>query len=540
MAVVGGLVANLTLNKRGFDRGLKGARSSITSFATGAMQSIAGVGGALAGLAGITGIGGALTFGVKLAAQAEQAEAQFTTLLGSASAAKTVLADLEKFAASTPFELAGLRDSARVLLAFGFSQDELMDRMQMLGDIAAGTGKPIADFVDIFGKVKASGRTSMEEINRLAERGVPIYRALAETLGKPEKAIRDLVSSGKVGFAELDAALKSTVEQGGLFAGGMQRQSTTVMGLFSTLKDNVAFVLQDLGQALIDSIDLKAVMERSIAMIQTFRTQMVDAIEAVAFGWRNAQDIAQLALIEMQLSLYELVPGTEQVMGEVAGILLGTWDAAAVFFQSWVQNVISGAMEIRNAFEAVFKGIWSALQAVFSGENPLTAFTDSFVETLAQQKNAKSGGNPFTQAIEQFQTTRRSVADGLASEGGLGASLETERDRLLDRIASRERDFAERTAKPPDLGPDAGQQKKDDGDTQEKRDDKPVAALRRGSSEAFSAIFAAMRGGRDDPAKKTAENTKQAAEASKIAAEQIKETNRLLQNGDVQVVGSLL
>jgi tape measure domain-containing protein len=267
MATIGRITANLGLNKRGFDTGLQSAGAGLAKFAG---LAAAGFGAVFAGMKAFD----ALSFGVQLAAEAEAAEVGFATLLGSTEAAKKLLGDLSAFAASTPFEVAGLRDAAKKLLAFGVPAEEIIDRMTMLGDIAAGTGKPLGEFAAIFGKIKATGVAGLEQINQLAERGVPIYSALAKTMGVSESAIRGLAGSGKIGFEEIDAALKSTTAAGGMFAGGMLAQSQTVMGLWSTLKDSVSMVLLDIGRAMMDGFDFKGVLTQGITFADGVRAAM--------------------------------------------------------------------------------------------------------------------------------------------------------------------------------------------------------------------------------------------------------------------------
>jgi len=56
----------------------------------------------------------------------EQTQVAFGTMLGSADKAKKLLTDLSDFAQKTPFELTGLRSTAKQLLAFGVSAEEMI------------------------------------------------------------------------------------------------------------------------------------------------------------------------------------------------------------------------------------------------------------------------------------------------------------------------------------------------------------------------------------------------------------------------------
>lgn len=275
--MLGNLVVGLGLNSRGFSRGLDQSQSRLGGFANFVRGGIAGVVVAIGAMAASATAG----LGISLVASAEQAEVAFTTMLGSAEQAKSMLGEIESFAASTPFQLQGLKESAQQLLAFGVAGGDVMPLMKTLGDLAAGTQKPIADFVDIFGKVKASGIAALGDVNRLADRGVPIYQALAKVMGKPQSSIRKLASTGKIGLGEIRAALESVVQEGGLFENAMQKQSQTLAGVWSTAKDNVLFIVQDLFTALLAGFDLKGSLSGAIGFIQSFRESIRSALPFV-------------------------------------------------------------------------------------------------------------------------------------------------------------------------------------------------------------------------------------------------------------------
>ena len=287
MAVIGTLVAKLNMDSRGFTKGSKRAKSDMGRLQKASMGvSLAVV---AAGAAVAAGAVAAAKLGLGLVSSAEQAEVAFTTMLGSASKAMKMLKDLKEFAASTPFQLGELRDSARQLLAFGVAGDDILPMMKTLGDLAAGTQKPIGDFVDIFGKVKATGVASLGDINRLADRGVPIYDALAKQMGVTAGEIKSLASTGKIGLAEIQGALESVVQSGGLFENAMEKQSKTLAGIWSTLKDNVLFVIKDIAQALVDGFDLKGLLKDGIGFIQSLKsgiTSILPFITQFASGAR--------------------------------------------------------------------------------------------------------------------------------------------------------------------------------------------------------------------------------------------------------------
>jgi hypothetical protein len=64
----------------------------------------------------------AISFGAKLAAEAELAEVGFGVMIGSAKRAKQLMKELETFAIQTPFSMSGLQEATKTLLGSGFSE----------------------------------------------------------------------------------------------------------------------------------------------------------------------------------------------------------------------------------------------------------------------------------------------------------------------------------------------------------------------------------------------------------------------------------
>jgi len=87
----------------------------------------------LAVTAPLLGIGAAA---LKSAADLDQNRIAFETMLGSADRAQTLLKDIEKFAAATPFEMPGLVNGAKRLIAFGVSAEDVVGKLTNLGNAA--------------------------------------------------------------------------------------------------------------------------------------------------------------------------------------------------------------------------------------------------------------------------------------------------------------------------------------------------------------------------------------------------------------------
>ena len=280
----GSIVGRLVLDTSGYTGGMLQANaltgvfgSTLSGFLVspllGALGLIKQVGGALLDMA-TAGLG----TGVKLAAEAEQAEIAFGVMLGSADAAKAMLADLTQFAASTPFEFPELRDAARTLLAFQIPAGELLPTMRMLGDVSAGTGARIADLALIYGQANGAQRAYTGDLNQLAMRGVPIWSELTKIFGVTGAEMRKLAENGAVTFGHLQQVFRTVTGEGGLFQGMMQAQSQSLGGLWSTARDTVNDSLRAIATEMLKGLGVKEGLGGAIA----FMGQMMPTIVAGA------------------------------------------------------------------------------------------------------------------------------------------------------------------------------------------------------------------------------------------------------------------
>src|SRR5690349_3340656 len=136
---------------------------------------LAGIGamlktGLLVGTAAIAaGLGGLTVFGLKSAAALEQTQIGIESLLGSAQEAQKFIGELQKFAAKTPFEFAGVADASKRILAFGqavgITRDEVIPTLSVVGDLVSvlGGGQESIDSVlRAFGQISSKGRVQQE------------------------------------------------------------------------------------------------------------------------------------------------------------------------------------------------------------------------------------------------------------------------------------------------------------------------------------------------------------------------------------------
>ncbi len=198
-----------------------------------------GIGGGMALFQGAVGMAKELAVGsFQAAANFEQMEVAFSVMLGSRDKANALLGDLKDFAARTPFELTQLTELSKQLLAFGYSGEEIIPALQMLGDVAGGVGiDKLPQIVYAMGQIRANGRLMGQDLMQLVNAGFNPLQIISEKTGKSMAQLRKDMEKGLITFKDVEGAFKTATSEGGKFFGLMQGQSRTTAGAISNMGD---------------------------------------------------------------------------------------------------------------------------------------------------------------------------------------------------------------------------------------------------------------------------------------------------------------
>lgn len=185
----------------------------------------------------------------KVRGEFQQLEVAFKTMLGSEDKANALMQQLVKTAATTPFDLQGVANGAKQLLAYGENAENVNDDLIRLGNIAAGLSQPLGDIVYLYGTTMTQGRLYTQDLNQFTGRGIPMIRELAKVFGVAEGEVKSLVEAGKVGFPEVQKVIQNLTNEGGMFYNLMQEQSKTITGQISNIEDAISTMFNEIGKA---------------------------------------------------------------------------------------------------------------------------------------------------------------------------------------------------------------------------------------------------------------------------------------------------
>jgi hypothetical protein len=213
-------------------------------------------------------------FVLETGASYETLRSALETTTGSSAKAASEFERLQRFAASTPFAVAELTEGYIKLAARGITPTDRA--LTAFGNTASSMGKSLDDMIEAVADAATGEMERLKEfgiVGKLAGDKVQLtFRGVTREVGRNAKDIVEYLT--KLGEAN--------------FAGGMERQSQTLAGMFSTLADNAAAFADQVVQGGV-GVALKEIMAgltdatgNSESLARTLGKDLGDALRATA------------------------------------------------------------------------------------------------------------------------------------------------------------------------------------------------------------------------------------------------------------------
>lgn len=175
---------------------------------------------------------------VSLADEFQTYQIGFETMLKSKKKATKFMDSAKKFASVTPFDTSAVVSNAQRMLAYGFSDNDIIPDLTKIGNASAALGageEGISRVSRALGQMKTNGRLNAEDMNQLTDVGINAWKYLADAEGKSIAQIREMSQNGEISG---DKAVKTILNGLKEFDGMMDKTSnSTVSGLMSNIKD---------------------------------------------------------------------------------------------------------------------------------------------------------------------------------------------------------------------------------------------------------------------------------------------------------------
>lgn len=368
------------------------------NFSKDVVTGVAAAGAALSGLG---------VYAIKLAGDFQNAQVAFTNMLGSSDKANAFIANLQQFAAKTPFNFSGLTQASQKMLAYGFTAEQIIPTLTAVGDASAGLGagqEGIDRITLALGQMGAKGKVSAEEMLQLTETGLPAWQMLADKMGTSISDAMDQVTKGTVSAQTGITALVEGMES--KFGGLMDQQSTTIQGSWSNLMDSLEQSATQLGLRISQALNLPEIFGRLGTVIQGF-----------------ASDLQSSGI---QTALNNLIPPELQVtIVAVAGAITGAMVSALVN----LAIAAAAALVPLLPYIAVGATIAAAIYAIL---DPAEAFVSILQATGSSASDAQAALVYYGAIIDNVTTsTHNFITETL----GLTGSLEDVSNGLADAAA---------------------------------------------------------------------------------------------------------
>jgi len=226
----------------------------------------------------------------------------FTILIGSQEQATKLLDEMKVAARSTVLSFEEFRNASKYLLGFQFDAKDVVQITKDIGAAVYALGAQnmggMERIIRALGQMKSQGRVSREELNQLAEVGVPALKMLADSFGVTTAEMNNMIKSGTIPVeSAITALLGKFRELYGSQTGALsnsfevmtsnfgdfvdQAQQALGAGIFETNKRR----LQELTQIVASPVFMKVATELGGRIGEAYRrfndTAVMPAIQAV-------------------------------------------------------------------------------------------------------------------------------------------------------------------------------------------------------------------------------------------------------------------
>lgn len=406
---------------------------------------------------------------VSVRGQFQQLELAFGTMLGSTAKATDLMQQMVDTAAKTPFDLMGVAEGAKQLLAYGVSADKVNDTLVRLGNIASGLSIPLNDIVYLYGTTMVQGRLYAQDVRQFTGRGIPLVKELAEKYHTTADNINAMVSAGKIGFPDVEEVLNKMTNAGGQFYQLMEKQSSSLTGQIANLEDAWDSALNSFGEQtegalsagiqgatyVVEHMDDVVRILKSVAIAYGSVKAATVLASVATKGYTgitvldNAAKTAQLALMKAQSALSGEVINQKKAMAAAEHAnyaaletTLTAEEKAAVTKQmriAAIQSLLTAQQQeylsnlnltaSSQGYEAAAVGVMTAEQRLALSKQDFTAKSAAYRAAIMQEAQAKAANQ--AQTVEAMRSDVRAAAQSVeaAKAKAIAATQATEAAR---------------------------------------------------------------------------------------------------------------
>lgn len=390
----------------------------------GALRGIGPIAAAAGGALAAIGVGSFVSSVASATAEMQDLTTTLETVTGSSEGAQNALSFIQDFATTTPFDIQNLTEAFIRLENAGITPTR--DLMTTLGDAAAVSTDKVGALeavTQLFSR-SVQGGLGLEDLDRLADRGINVYGILREELNLTRQDISEFGKTAE-GAAEIQEALLRGFEreygggmdraadnlstslsnlgiaannaliqvgEGGL-AGGLQyaaEQMSALLGENSALAEGLGAVL---GEAIRTATDLlTGLIERfqeGGPQVEFLKTSFDAIVEVVTALWEAIGPVSE-ALEPLANVIF---PALGEIISFVADVLVTLIEGFANFVTG-ISEAITGAESFGDAVTGVFSTIYDTIVGT------VTSLVDSVIDLFQGLYDALWGNSIIRDLID--------------------------------------------------------------------------------------------------------------------------------------------
>lgn len=358
----------------------------------------------------------------------------FEVMTGSAQKAADMVEELATIVKKTPFDMPTLADATTLLMNYGFSADEAVDKMMMLGDISQGSSEKLGRIALAYGQMNSAGKVLLQDLKQMIEAGFNPLQEISDSTGESMASLYDRISKGTISVDEINEAFIRATSSGGKYYQSMDKQSQSFKGRLEALQEqaNATFgkTLQPFLQQLSDRLIPRA-------------TKMLEQMDTTKLA-RSFADLGDKAVKAFDW----MVEHGGEVIEVIKGIAVGfvTFKAVSIIntvvgaFGTLISAIKTGETlmtALNLAFNATPIGLIATGVGVLAGGLFLLAkrakeATEAEYGLNEEQQKAIDTVAELTNTYNDLNTIRKEQMSDINSEFGYIQELKDEYNGLID------------------------------------------------------------------------------------------------------------
>lgn len=425
---------------------------------SGLMESFKNLGKRVLFYAGLGAITGFVKSLMDVRGQYELLERSIGAVLNDFEKGSQIFREQQTLALKSPFTVIDLASTTKMLAAYNFEAEELVDVSKRIADISAALGVPMERLTYNLGQIRAQTVLTARDARDFANAGLSIISELAKMYTEQEQRIvsvgdvMDRVSNKMVSFTDVMKVLNRYTDEGGMFYDFQAKQAETLAGKLSNLTDAYDFMLNEIGK------EHQGILTGSISVVQKLfeNWRAVSSALTVVISTIGAYKAMQA------LANIETLNGTrltiKQTLAEVARARATQGTAAATLAVARAQGVLNRALAFvaANPYAAVAAGAVALLttfaillpkaksvEEQIEGLDEASTHLKKSFENLSNVEDLISQYDNLQKTIRTTQETIDAYADSSEKSAKNNKDLETavnsnkEAHNQLDKVMSK-------------------------------------------------------------------------------------------------------